>query len=230
MYYTDHEFTNYSTTYHGMAMKYVPSFFPVTVDTVKVTVFFDDNEAEARVWVAEIDPITGFPGDTVRFWTVTGFLGDSTLALHEISGPIATVESEGFFVVCRCSPTDDARLYYDSSPPIASLNHCVEVVGYEKRSGVWYDTAEYDWALWAHVSPGPFLCGDGNGDEAVTTGDGYYILNYFGSGSPPADTRAADANGDCILTTGDGYHVLNHFGSTADLQCDLCWPGCTNCE
>jgi hypothetical protein len=110
------------------------------------------------------------------------------------------------------------------------LNHCVEVVGYEMRSGVWYDNTEYDWALWAHISPGPYLCGDANGDEAVTTGDGYYILNYFGSGAPPADVRAADANGDCILTTGDGYHVLNHFGSTAELQCDLCWPGCTNCE
>jgi hypothetical protein len=42
--------------------------------------------------------------------------------------------------------------------------------------------------------------------------------------------RGADINGDCTWTTGDGFELLNYFGSSGTLNCDLCWPGCTNCD
>jgi hypothetical protein len=65
-------------------------------------------------------------------------------------------------------------------------------------------------------------CGDVNGDHEVTTGDGYHILNYFGSGPEPAFCRAANVNGDGILTTGDGYYLLNYFGTGPELDCQPC--------
>ena len=66
------------------------------------------------------------------------------------------------------------------------------------------------------------ICGDANGDGVVTTGDGYYILNYFGGGPQPASCWAANVNGDGILTTGDGYHLLNYFGGGPALDCAPC--------
>jgi hypothetical protein len=68
------------------------------------------------------------------------------------------------------------------------------------------------------VSP----CGDANGDSEVTPGDGYHILNYFGSGPEPSFCRGANVNGDGSLTPGDGYHLLNHFGSGPELDCQPC--------
>jgi hypothetical protein len=77
---------------------------------------------------------------------------------------------------------------------------------------------------------GGYMCGDCNGDDLLTTGDGFYLLNYFGAGPAPVDMRGADINGDCTWTTGDGFELLNYFGSSGTLNCDLCWPGCTNCD
>jgi hypothetical protein len=65
-------------------------------------------------------------------------------------------------------------------------------------------------------------CGDANGDGNVTTGDGYFILNYFGGGPQPVCCWSANVNGDPILTTGDGYHLLNYFGSGPALNCAPC--------
>jgi hypothetical protein len=66
------------------------------------------------------------------------------------------------------------------------------------------------------------LCGDVNGDESVTTADGYYTLNYFGAGPEPTSCWAANVNGDGSLTTGDGFHLLNYFGSGPALNCAPC--------
>jgi hypothetical protein len=67
-----------------------------------------------------------------------------------------------------------------------------------------------------------YACGDANGEGSVTTGDGYAILNYFGSGPQPVECETANVNGDGILTTGDGYHLLNYFGSGPALNCAEC--------
>jgi hypothetical protein len=66
------------------------------------------------------------------------------------------------------------------------------------------------------------LCGDVNGDESVTTADGYYTLNYFGAGPQPTSCWAANVNGDGSLTTADGFHLLNWFGSGQALNCATC--------
>jgi hypothetical protein len=69
---------------------------------------------------------------------------------------------------------------------------------------------------------GPPYCGDTNGDEEVTTADGYFILNYFGSAPQPVSCWAANVNGDGIVTTADGYWVLNYFSSGPGLNCQPC--------
>jgi hypothetical protein len=71
-------------------------------------------------------------------------------------------------------------------------------------------------------SPVHDICGDANGDGGVTPADGYYILNYFGSGPQPVSCFAANSNGDGNLTPGDGYYILNYFGSGPDLNCAAC--------
>jgi hypothetical protein len=232
MYYTDHEyaFVERVVIGQGKAMKYVPAYFPVTVDSVRIDLYSNVSMGELLVWVAEIDPVTGLPGDTLGSWNLHHLSGSETRVLRRGTGPIGTVESRGFFVACE-DQTGEIELYLDFDSPHAVGNHCVESVGYlyDDLYG-WVATGLYDGFLWAHVNPGPYLCGDANGDESVTTGDGYYILNYFGAGPAPVDHRAADVNGDCNLTTGDGYQLLNHFGSYAELECDNCWPGCTNCD
>jgi immune inhibitor A len=73
-----------------------------------------------------------------------------------------------------------------------------------------------------YVTSATVLCGDVNGDEAVTTGDGFFILNYFGSGPQPVSCWAANVNGDGSLTTGDGFYVLNYFGSGPGFDCQPC--------
>jgi hypothetical protein len=66
------------------------------------------------------------------------------------------------------------------------------------------------------------VCGDANGDEQVTSGDGYMILNYFGSGPVPASCWAANVNGDSGVTPGDGYSLLNYLGGGPALDCAPC--------
>jgi hypothetical protein len=129
---------------------------------------------------------------------------------------------------------DTLRLYADQDAPRSGANHCVEVISFVWYNDdmAWYEDTGGDWFMWASISPGimPYMCGDTNDDGTLTTGDGFNLLNYFGSTGSITDNRKADINGDCSLTTGDGFQLLNYFGSSGKLCCDLCWPGCTNCD
>jgi hypothetical protein len=66
------------------------------------------------------------------------------------------------------------------------------------------------------------LCGDANGDGNVSTGDGYYILNYLGGGAPPVSCWSANVNGDGILSSADGFYYLNYHGAGPALDCQPC--------
>jgi hypothetical protein len=66
------------------------------------------------------------------------------------------------------------------------------------------------------------MCGDVNGDESITPGDGYGILNYLGAGPQPASCYAANVNGDGALTPGDGFQLLNYLGAGPGLTCAPC--------
>jgi 3',5'-cyclic AMP phosphodiesterase CpdA len=65
-------------------------------------------------------------------------------------------------------------------------------------------------------------CGDANADTTVTTGDGYFVLNYFGSGPEPPLCWAANSDGTGSLTPSDGYRILNYFGTQGELHCETC--------
>jgi hypothetical protein len=90
-----------------------------------------------------------------------------------------------------------------------------KVQAYDGRGGI-------QWSLedWSFVSS--FPCGDANGDSLVSTGDGFAILNYYGSGPALLSCWSANVNGDSILTTGDGFYLLNFFGSGPALNCAPC--------
>jgi hypothetical protein len=69
-----------------------------------------------------------------------------------------------------------------------------------------------------------YECGDANGDGGVSSGDGYYILNYCGGDPRPVCCWSANVNGSVGLSPGDGYHLLNHFGDpySFPLNCGPC--------
>jgi PKD repeat protein len=117
---------------------------------------------------------------------------------------------------------------FQGNPPASDSSMCVLDTCFYPPAGHMYYTyaptgTDY-WPSWEDVSVVVHggICGDANGDEIVTTGDGYHILNYFGSGPPIPSCWVANVNGDGILTTADGYHILNYFGSGPALTCAPC--------
>jgi hypothetical protein len=71
-----------------------------------------------------------------------------------------------------------------------------------------------------HVCAG--ICGDANGDGGVTTGDGYFLLNYLGAGPQPVGCCASNANGLDQLSPADGFWILNYFGGGPEPSCYPC--------
>jgi hypothetical protein len=66
------------------------------------------------------------------------------------------------------------------------------------------------------------VCGDSDGNGALTPSDGYVVLNYLGDEPPPVSCYAANVNGDNQLTPADGFWFLNYLGSGPDLDCQPC--------
>jgi hypothetical protein len=230
-------------TGNAWAVYYHPKVFPVNLDTIGFFLGQDGDTGLADVGVYEYDPVTGLPSTEIVRWEFDSIAGGffwNFYASDTLGNPvpIVTIDSVGFVVAyyfqAGVSPgaMDTLRLYADQSPPRAGANHCVEITSYVWLGDGWYTDTGGDWFIWASISPGvmPYMCGDTNGDETLTTGDGFNLLNYFGSTGAIVDMRTADVNGDCTWTTGDGFQLLNYFGSTGSLDCDDCWPGCTNCD
>jgi hypothetical protein len=98
------------------------------------------------------------------------------------------------------------------SPDPVVMDHTPTISNQPLSSGAQFPVVEM-------VCP---ICGDCNDDLSVTSGDGYMILNYFGSGPQPTLCWSANVNGDGGLTTADGFHLLNYLGAGPDLDCGLC--------
>jgi PKD repeat protein len=119
-------------------------------------------------------------------------------------------------------------LELSSVTPSGDSSMCVLDTCFYAPSGHLYYTdgvtaVDY-WPDWVPVAATVYagLCGDANGDGSVTSGDGFMILNYFGSGPQPASCWASNVNGDGSLTTGDGFHLLNYLGAGPALNCAPC--------
>jgi hypothetical protein len=117
---------------------------------------------------------------------------------------------------------------FEGVQPVSDSSVCVlDTCFYYPAGHLYYTDAPSSidyWPDWeaVNVVVHSAICGDANGDESLTTGDGYHILNYFGSGPDPVSCWAANVNGDGGLTTGDGYHLLNWFGSGPAIDCQPC--------
>jgi hypothetical protein len=72
------------------------------------------------------------------------------------------------------------------------------------------------------INPWPLVCGDSDRTLEITPADGYFTLNYLGSGPQPLSCWAANVNGDSTLTPSDGYHLLNYLGVGPELDCAPC--------
>jgi hypothetical protein len=64
-----------------------------------------------------------------------------------------------------------------------------------------------------------YRCGDTNGDNNLSTADGFTILNYLGSSGNVSSHWSANVNGDQSLSSADGFWLLNFFGGGFILNC-----------
>jgi hypothetical protein len=124
-------------------------------------------------------------------------------------------------------PTGVRRIGYAAFQGVDTGAFIIDTCWYPPQGHLSYSngpTGSDYWPRWmpASISVVSELCGDANGDGEVTSGDGFYILNYFGSGPIPATCWAANVNGDGVLTTGDGFHLLNYLGAGSPPNCAPC--------
>ena len=239
MSYTDEAPDELMTTDEGRiwATRFEAMVFPLDLDTAALFLGQEGDTGTADVSVYTIDPSTGLPDSEVFHWFHDEVLGGewSYFFNEDSLGdtlPIAIFDSLGFFIAYTYHAP--LGLWIDRSEPIAAKSNCIHFVSYTHDGNDWAEDTLGDGFVWASTSPGiaPYLCGDTNEDGRVTTGDGFNLLGYFCSVGCICDKRTADVNGNCKWTTGDAFHLLNYFGDSASfpMNCDGCWPGCTNCE
>jgi hypothetical protein len=95
-------------------------------------------------------------------------------------------------------------------------------------SGPHHLYAGTDSGLYVHEFPPP-RCGDANGDGVLTTGDAFFILNYFGAGPDPLYCWVANVDGNSHLSAADGFYLMGYFGGGPAPHCAYCdYPGPVN--
>jgi hypothetical protein len=182
--------------------------FPVCYDTGYfdlVSVLVDSSAlpmSEYGVWnIFERDTVENDSGKAMLYaWTATYAAGIPTGRSH-LGTLTLTATDTGSTVVDTCLYPPQNLLIYTHGP-----------------------TASDYWPIWfpLDVTILEALCGDANGDGQVTSGDGFQVLNYLGSGPGISSCWSANVNGDGSLTPGDGYHLLNYFGGGPGLTCAPC--------
>jgi hypothetical protein len=122
------------------------------------------------------------------------------------------------------SETGVLRAYTTEGNQVESLEGILSSgwgVTHEEGGYLWVSSPLTDSLYRIALSP-EYICGDSNGDEEITPGDGYVILNYFGSGQAPVSCWAVNVNGDDGFTPSDGYTLLNYMGAGPALDCQPC--------
>lgn len=117
----------------------------------------------------------------------------------------------------------------DSIPPLAVENWTDTVY----NPGTFNYGTEYRWQILARDSHGDsavapvwsfvtfaFACGDCNGDEAVTTADGSYIVGFIYRGGP-APLGFADVNSDGNVTIADAAYIVSYIYRGGPPPCQL---------
>ena len=176
--------------------------------------FYKETSIPESLWVFPVFPRGAevFRGGSVNFidWTVAVPLADSA----QVTLKFSSEGSTGPWVPIAEDLPENNR--YQWTLPTVRSDSCF--VKYTVVAGA--DTA-------TAVTPGAFsilsdLCGDTDGNGAITPADGYRVLNYFAAGPNPVSCFSANVNGDSTLTTADGYHLLNYLGAGPALICAAC--------
>jgi hypothetical protein len=110
-------------------------------------------------------------------------------------------------------------------PPESLLTSTLDTCHYPPEGHLYYSnyfTGDC-FPLWTSVDVQNIIqCGDANWSGFVTPSDGYQVLNYLGSGPPPASCWASNADGNDGLTPSDAYWKLNYLGVGPELECVPC--------
>ncbi len=116
-------------------------------------------------------------------------------------------EGEGYFTY-SVSPKDDLA------------------VGTEISNTAWI---RFDYNVWLMApETGPiiriisysYVCGDANGDGAVSVGDPVYLVNYVFKGGPAPDPlEGGDANCDGSVNVGDAVYLINYVFRSGPVPC-----------
>jgi hypothetical protein len=84
--------------------------------------------------------------------------------------------------------------------------------------------------FWQGEGGAPYLCGDANGDQAVTAADVVFLLNYlFRDDDPPDPYGAGDANCDGVVGAADIVYLLNYLFRGGYDPCDTDGNGFPDC-
>jgi hypothetical protein len=205
---------------------------------------------------AEMDTCFTIPGGTVV--PASGYLvlaydadsfaaywgGSCTVVAYGGTSPNLRLGNDGDDVHLLYNGNDVDNMWYGHGGDMGDLGHAAAGVpgGHSTMripdgndtdvpANDWFDSDSSTTGSPTPCEPnGGYLCGDTNDDGILTTGDGFNLLNWFGSTGTIPDPRTADVNGINGITTGDGYELLNWFGSTGNLCCHAANPGCSNCD
>jgi hypothetical protein len=79
------------------------------------------------------------------------------------------------------------------------------------------------WSATINVVDLPYLCGDANGDGAVSLSDAIFLIYYiFQNGLAPDPIEAGDANCDGLLNISDAVYLMIHIFKEGPLPCTSC--------
>jgi hypothetical protein len=146
----------------------------------------------------------------IRCWDISAWPTVTEVPEHNFDAPSAACRGLWF----------DGQYFFTAESIEGTLGHIFQFDADGTVIRQWLEPAFRGWG--ACILGG--RCGDANGDDGITTADGYLILNYLGSGTTPASCWASNVNGDGTLTSADGFHLLNYLGDPQGfrLTCGAC--------
>lgn len=73
------------------------------------------------------------------------------------------------------------------------------------------------------IASPPFVCGDANGNGAVSISDVVFLINYIFAGGPaPVPVQAGDANCSGTVSISDAVYVINYIFGGGPAPCSSC--------
>ncbi len=165
------------------------------------------DHCDGRVHAYQNDPPDGYNGLSYFFqFTPVGGVGPYTWTFFGGDLPFGTVFNGGAVGTITGTPFFNAQYFFtvyvtDSSiPPTA-------------------DTVSFDITI---IDP-PYICGDADGNGAISIADAVYLINYiFAGGAAPDPVQAGDADCNGGLSIADAVLLINYIFAGGAAPCASC--------